>query len=90
MKSHFFSTAVIVLTILLSGCIAPEFYINGYRGENSPVRVAAILPLSGSNRIPAEQMKSGLLQAEHEINTNSMSGRKKLLLQSANCFFTQR
>lgn len=81
MKSHFFSTVILALTALFSGCVGPEFYINGYRGKNAPIRVAAILPLSGSNRIPAEQMKSGLLQAEHDININSFSGRKKLLLR---------
>ena len=81
MKKHLFSAAIIALTVLLSGCISPEFYINGYRGPESPIRVAAILPLSGTNKIPAEQMKAGLLQAEHEINNNSATGKKKLILR---------
>lgn len=67
--------------VILCGCTAPEFYLNGYRGEGVAVKVAAILPLSGTNRIYAEQMKFGLLMAEHEINANSASGRKKLLLR---------
>ena len=77
-KSSFFLILTAIITTLICGCTAPELFIHGYNGENGKIKVAAILPLSGKNRIMAEQMKEGLLLAEQDINSNSISGRQRL------------
>lgn len=74
----FISAAAALLMAIAGGCVGPEFYIRNYQEGNPKLKVAAILPLSGANRMFAEQMREGLLLAEHEINANSTSGRKRL------------
>ena len=77
-RSNFFIILTAAILMLFSGCTAPELFIHGYKGENGKIKVAAVLPLSGTNRIMAEQMKEGLLLAEQDINSNSAYGRKRL------------
>ena len=57
---------------------SPEYYFRELpENPAAPVTVAAFLPLSGSNRIYAEQMREGLLAAEARINRNrGIAGRK--------------
>ena len=79
MKFKMFISAVAAVFFLLAGgCVAPELYIRNFQEGNPQIKVAAILPLSGSNRIFAEQMRKGLQLAEHDINSNSVSGKKQL------------
>ena len=67
-----------LLMTIFSGCVPPEYYFRELpENPAAPVTVAAFLPLSGSNRIYAEQMREGLLAAEARINRNrGIAGRK--------------
>lgn len=66
---------------MLTGCVAPELRLRVNLEETSPLKVAAMLPLSGKNRIYAEQMREGLLFAESEINANGGINNRKLQLE---------
>ena len=64
--------------VLFSGCVPAEFRFRPLpENPAAPVVVTAFLPLTGSNRIYAEQMQEGLLAAETRINRNhGIAGRK--------------
>lgn len=64
--------------MIISGCVPPEYYFRPLPENPAlPVTVAAFLPLTGANRIYAEQMREGLLAAEARINRNrGIAGRK--------------
>ena len=81
MKYILKSLALLFLTLLFSGCIAPGLFLSGSTGKGSVVKVAAILPMSGTNRVFAEQMVEGLKMAEYELNSNSAAGRKSVQLK---------
>ena len=70
-----------LLPVLLAGCMAPELYLSGNTGPDTVLKVAAILPLSGSNRVFAEQMAEGLQMAAHDLNRSSLTGRKNVQLR---------
>ncbi|MCI5779629.1 MAG: ABC transporter substrate-binding protein [Lentisphaeria bacterium] len=72
---------VIAAALLLSGCVPEEFMLRIDPEAQTPLVVAALLPLSGTNRIYAEQMREGLLCAESDINANGGIGRRKLQLE---------
>lgn len=63
---------------LFSGCVPSELVFRELPEDPAaPVTVAAFLPLTGNNRIYAEQMKEGLSAAETRINAlTGISGRK--------------
>jgi len=63
---------------MISGCVPAEFRLRELPENPAvPVTVAALLPLTGSNRIYAEQMREGLLCAEDRVNdTGGISGRQ--------------
>lgn len=67
--------------LLAAGCVPEEFMLRVDLKQKTPLTVAALLPLSGSNRIYAEQMREGLLCAENEINANGGVGGRKLILR---------
>ncbi len=64
--------------IFFTGCVPAEFRFKPLpENPAAPVVVAAFLPLTGNNRIYAEQMQEGLLAAEARINNNhGIAGRK--------------
>lgn len=74
-------SALFFLPLLFSGCVAPELYLSGNTGKDAVIKVAAILPMSGSNRIFAEQMAEGLQMAAQDLNRNSVTGRKNVQLK---------
>lgn len=74
-------SALFFLPLLFSGCVAPELYLSGKTGKDAVIKVAAILPMSGSNRIFAEQMAEGLQMAAQDLNRNSVTGRKNVQLK---------
>lgn len=63
---------------MVSGCVPEELRLRELpENPAAPITVAALLPLTGNNRIYAEQMREGLLCAEERINNfNGISGRK--------------
>ena len=67
-----------IVLFLLSGCVPPELVFRRLPDDPAaPVTVAAFLPLSGKNRIYAEQMQEGIAAAEKRINSlTGISGRK--------------
>lgn len=75
------SALFLLLTLLFTGCVAPELYLSGNTGREAVIKVAAILPMSGSSRVFAEQMAEGLQMAAHELNRNSVTGRKNVQLR---------
>ena len=81
MKHIFRLSALFLLSLVFSGCVSSRFYLSGSTGDDVPIKVAAILPLSGANRVFAEQMAEGLRMAEYELNNNSFSGRKNVRLK---------
>lgn len=76
--------AALLLTGILffSGCLAPDFFLSGKTGTDDIIRIAAVLPLSGKNRVFAEQMREGLQMAVHELNANSRNGKKAVILRT--------
>ncbi len=67
------------LFVMLTGCVPAELKLRQMPTENpsAPVVVAAFLPLSGTNKMYAEQMQEGLLAAESRINkVTKVSGRR--------------
>ena len=67
-----YSFIIAVLLLLISGCASsPSLRVSS---GGAPLKIAAILPLTGSNRIPAEQMAEGIKMAEFELNSHSSSG----------------
>ena len=81
MKRILKSAVLFILPLLFAGCIAPELHLSGDTGENAVLKVAAILPMSGSNRVFAEQMAEGLQMAALDLNRNSFTGRKNVQLK---------
>ena len=77
----FRSFAAVVAAAMLCGCVPEEFMLRINKEERTPVTVAALLPLSGANRIYAEQMRQGLLCAETEINANGGIGGRQMILR---------
>lgn len=73
--------AAVVAAAMLCGCIPEEFMLRINKEERTPITVAALLPLSGTNRIYAEQMREGLLCAETEINANGGIGGRQMILR---------
>lgn len=72
----------LLLTLgFLTGCVAPEMKLRVYLEETTPLKVAAMLPVSGKNRIYAEQMREGLIFAAEEINANGGINKRKLQLE---------
>lgn len=67
-----------LIMMLFAGCVPPEYYFRALpENPDSPVTVAAFLPLTGSNKVYAEQMREGLLAAEARINNRrGIAGRK--------------
>ena len=54
---------------IFTGCVPPELTLRHFpENPSAPLTVAALLPLTGENRIYAEQMLEGLLAAESRIN----------------------
>ncbi len=75
----FFCRLLPLLTVAIAGCIPAELRFHPLpENPSAPLVVAAFLPLSGSNRIYAEQMKEGLQAAETTINQQQkgISGRR--------------
>jgi branched-chain amino acid transport system substrate-binding protein len=84
MKRSFKFTAAWLLVLgalLFSGCISSDLYLSGNTGPEAVLKVAAILPLTGKNRVFAEQMAEGLKMAAYELNLNSTTGRKSVQLK---------
>ncbi len=75
------SALFLLPALLFSGCVAPDLYLSGNTGKDAVIKVAAILPMSGSNRIFAEQMAEGLQMAAQDLNRNSVTGRKNVQLK---------
>lgn len=73
-----FLLTVLAVVFIFTGCVPAELCLRELPENPAvPVTVAALLPLTGSNRIYAEQMSKGLLCAEERINNcNGISGRK--------------
>lgn len=70
---------VCAAAFLLWGCVPEELMLRQPPEEDpaAPVVIAAFLPLSGENRIYAEQMREGLLCAEARLNRiHGINGRK--------------
>ena len=67
---------------IFTGCVPPELTLRHFpENPSAPLTVAALLPLTGENRIYAEQMLEGLLAAESRINNqNGINGRRVKLL----------
>ena len=74
---------VIAVVLFSTGCIPEEFYLRAdmSRPDAAPLKIAAVLPMSGANRISAEQMAEGLQMAEQHINLNSHSGKTRVILK---------
>lgn len=71
-----------VLSVLTAGCIPSELYLKVDMSEpGTDLKIAAVLPLSGRNKIAAEQMAEGMKMAEYELNANSVTGRGQLQLK---------
>ena len=71
-----------VLAVITAGCIPSEFYLKVDMSEpGTDLKIAAILPLSGRNKVAAEQMAEGMKMAEYELNANSATGKGQLLLK---------
>jgi branched-chain amino acid transport system substrate-binding protein len=66
------------LIVFFTGCIPVELTLRSLPEDPAaPVVIAAFLPLSGKNKVYAEQMQEGLLAAETRINrVTKVSGRK--------------
>ena len=78
----FLAVLLFLTAFLFSGCVPPEYYLRHLpENPDSPIVVAAFLPLTGSNRIYAEQMREGLLAAETRINQNRGIGGRRMKLQ---------
>ena len=73
--------AAVTGAALLCGCIPEEYMLRIDKEQKTPLTVAALLPLTGTNKIYAEQMREGLLCAETEINANGGIGGRKLILR---------
>ena len=81
LKKLLYLLPVLIVMFLAAGCIPAEFYFRPLpENPAAPVPVAAFLPLSGSNRIYAEQMSEGLRAAESRINRNHGIGGRRLKL----------
>lgn len=81
MKLNTLYAAFFTALMLLTGCVPPEFMLRTDPEAKTPLVVAAILPVSGKNRIYAEQMSEGLLCAEKEINDNGGIAGRRLKLE---------
>ncbi len=66
------------LILFFTGCVPAELTLRSLPEDPAaPVVIAAFLPLSGKNKVYAEQMQEGLLAAETRINRlTKVSGRK--------------
>ena len=73
-----FLLLLIFAIVFVPGCVPAEFRLRPLpENPAAPIVVAAFLPLSGNNRVFAEQMQEGLLAAEAYINRNrGIAGRK--------------
>ena len=67
---------------MLCGCVPEELVLRQPpESPSAPMVIAAFLPLSGENRIYAEQMQEGLRCAETRLNrTHGIGGRKVKVL----------
>ena len=74
----FFRLFVFAFLFLLAGCVPAELHLRELPPDDphAPVIVAALLPLTGENRIYAEQMQEGLLAAQARINRYGINGRQ--------------
>ena len=71
-----------VLSVITAGCIPSELYLKVDMSEpGTDLKIAAVLPLSGRNKVAAEQMAEGMKMAEYELNANSVTGRGQLQLK---------
>ena len=75
---NFLTLIPLVILFFTSGCIPESMMLKPLPEDpRTPAVIAAFLPLSGENRIYAEQMKEGLLFAETEINSrNGINGKQ--------------
>lgn len=75
---HFARLLLTVITALFAGCVPEELCFRELPADdpNAPLVVAALLPLSGENRMYAEQMQEGLLAAQNKINRYGINGRQ--------------
>lgn len=65
------------LILLFAGCVPAELCFRELPEDPAaPIVIAAFLPLSGSNRMYAEQMQEGLLFARDKINRYGINGRQ--------------
>lgn len=78
MKKLFF-LPLLALLLTVTGCIPAELQFHPLpENPADPVVIAALLPLTGTNKIYAEQMKEGLQAAETVVNQRQrgISGRR--------------
>jgi len=72
-----FSAGVALIAALLCGCVAEEMKLRYDPLSREPVKVAAILPLSGTNQQHGLKMRRGITLAVEELNhTRGISGRQ--------------
>lgn len=63
--------------VMLVGCVEPELMLRIRPEERSPIRIGAILPLSGENRDYGTRMLKGIRLAVDELNGGrGIAGRK--------------
>ncbi|MBR2345630.1 MAG: ABC transporter substrate-binding protein [Lentisphaeria bacterium] len=72
---------VAAVLFFLCGCVPAEYVLRVDPGARTPVTVAALLPLTGSNRIYAAKMREGLLAAATDINANGGIQGRQLQLE---------
>ena len=80
-RQHCIILLLLSIILFFSGCLSPEYFLSGKTGKNDVIRIAAVLPLTGKNRIVAEQMQEGLQMAAYDLNANSRNGRKAVTLR---------
>ncbi len=74
-----FRLPLLAILLAVTGCIPSELRFHPLPSDPSaPVTVAALLPLTGTNKIYAEQMREGLQAAEITVNQRQkgVSGRR--------------
>ena len=68
--------AFLAAAFLCAGCVPEEYFLRIDQEAKTPVRIAAVIPLSGKNKIYAEQMMAGMVFAVEQINAqNGVNGR---------------
>lgn len=77
-----FPILLLLAVICFAGCMPAEWMLRDLPEDPSaPLVVAAMLPLSGENRVYAEQMREGLMAAESVINSRRGVSNRQLKVE---------